>query len=330
MGGEDVCLNRRATGVATMKKILYYWDGGPAANASLERACALARNCGAALTVAGVLDRLPKDLMPLAPSQGVSRLAELAAEEMRERILRAIVQLGCPPRMVQIKVLEGRMPERLLAEVEEGGYGLVVLNAPRRGVFRDWFSRDVPLSLMRACPVPVMGLRSGSRPRAGRILAAVNAAASSCSGASLSRAVLDWAADLAWAEGVPLHVVYCWNLAGEELLISRGGLPRRRYLQMLLRERRQARIALRNLMDQCNLSGLDVVVHLPKGEAGESIPELAAALQVDLLVMGMPARPGIRRFLFGNLAEDVIRAVDCPIVAVPTGGCERPERRRAA
>jgi|YNPMSStandDraft_1061717.scaffolds.fasta_scaffold05777_4 universal stress protein E len=313
-----------------MRNILYYWDGGPAASAGLQRAWTLARNCGAALTVAGVLDKLPKELLRLAPSQGISRLAELAAGEMRERILRAIAQLGCPPRLAQIKVLEGRMPERLLGEVEEGGYGLVVVNAPRRGVFRNWFSKDVPLSLMRACPVPVMGFRGGDRPRAGRILAAVNAAASSCSGASLSRAVVDWAADLAWAEGAQLHVLYCWNLAGEELLTSRGGLPRRRYLQMLLRERRQARTALRALMDQCNLSGLDVVVHLQKGEAGESIPELAAVLQADLLVMGMPARPGIRRFFFGSLAEDVMRAVDCPIVAVPTGGCERPERRRAA
>ncbi|MGQ9635546.1 MAG: universal stress protein [Bryobacteraceae bacterium] len=162
-----------------IRRILYFWSGERAEEQGLRRAWSLARTSGAELMVAGVWEKLPRDLLRMAPSQGLSRLAELAAAELRDPIRRAVDQLdGCPP-MAQIKVLEGRMPQSLLEEVEAGGYDLLLLNAPRRGALRRVFSRDVPLMVIRACRVPVMVVRGGRWPRSGHILAAINAAASS-------------------------------------------------------------------------------------------------------------------------------------------------------
>jgi nucleotide-binding universal stress UspA family protein len=53
---------------------------------------------------------------------------------------------------------------------------------------------------------------------------------------------------------------------------------------------------------------------LISGSPAETIVELAAAENVDLIVMGTHGRTGLRRLLMGSVAEAVIRTAPCPVL----------------
>jgi nucleotide-binding universal stress UspA family protein len=53
---------------------------------------------------------------------------------------------------------------------------------------------------------------------------------------------------------------------------------------------------------------------LVSGSPAETIVELAAAEEVDLIVMGTHGRTGLRRLLMGSVAEAVIREAPCPVL----------------
>jgi nucleotide-binding universal stress UspA family protein len=53
---------------------------------------------------------------------------------------------------------------------------------------------------------------------------------------------------------------------------------------------------------------------LVSGSPAETIVELAAAEDVDLIVMGTHGRTGLRRLLMGSVAEAVIREAPCPVL----------------
>ena len=48
-----------------------------------------------------------------------------------------------------------------------------------------------------------------------------------------------------------------------------------------------------------------------------AIVEYAEAEEIDLIVLGTHGRRGLRRFLLGSVAEEVVRTAGCPVVTVP-------------
>jgi nucleotide-binding universal stress UspA family protein len=53
-----------------------------------------------------------------------------------------------------------------------------------------------------------------------------------------------------------------------------------------------------------------------KRAAGNLIPALAEAKEVELIVMGTLSRTGISGLLIGNTAEKVLNQVDCSVLTV--------------
>jgi nucleotide-binding universal stress UspA family protein len=61
-----------------------------------------------------------------------------------------------------------------------------------------------------------------------------------------------------------------------------------------------------------------------KGEPGHLIPQLAAKMEVGLIVMGTVSRTGVAGFLIGSTAERTLRQVDCAVLAVKPEGFVTP------
>jgi nucleotide-binding universal stress UspA family protein len=59
---------------------------------------------------------------------------------------------------------------------------------------------------------------------------------------------------------------------------------------------------------------LSKVITLGKPEA--AIVELAAKVEADLIVIATHGRTGVRRFLFGSVAEKVVRTAGCPVLTI--------------
>ena len=62
------------------------------------------------------------------------------------------------------------------------------------------------------------------------------------------------------------------------------------------------------------------------GPAATTVLEYAAENKVDLIVLGTHGRTGFERLMLGSVTEKVVRKARCPVLTVPKGASEGPER----
>jgi nucleotide-binding universal stress UspA family protein len=84
--------------------------------------------------------------------------------------------------------------------------------------------------------------------------------------------------------------------------------------------------ALEERAARCRAAGIEVDTVLRRGDADDVIPEVAAEVAADLVVVSTHGRTGIRRFLLGSTAEHVVRR--SPVTVLVARGAARGEFRR--
>lgn len=62
-----------------------------------------------------------------------------------------------------------------------------------------------------------------------------------------------------------------------------------------------------------------VLTLVREGDPGANIVELAEEEGVDLVVIATHGRTGLMRFVFGSVAEKVVRHSPCPVLVIPAG-----------
>lgn len=65
---------------------------------------------------------------------------------------------------------------------------------------------------------------------------------------------------------------------------------------------------------------------IKEGDPGGNIVELAEKEDVDLVVIATHGRTGFARFVFGSVAEKVVRRSPRPVLVIPAGGQEASEK----
>ncbi|WP_428265718.1 universal stress protein [Haliangium sp.] len=79
-------------------------------------------------------------------------------------------------------------------------------------------------------------------------------------------------------------------------------------IQELLSETVQGRVR------QFRPQGIQFYVHVRIGRPAEELLALAAEADADLLVVGTHGHSGVKRWLVGSVAEQVVREAHCPVV----------------
>lgn len=64
-------------------------------------------------------------------------------------------------------------------------------------------------------------------------------------------------------------------------------------------------------------AGVKVKVEVRTGADAAEIIDFAAKQAIDLVVMGRQGRSGVRKTLFGNVTEKVVRKAGCAVLVVP-------------
>lgn len=72
------------------------------------------------------------------------------------------------------------------------------------------------------------------------------------------------------------------------------------------------------------LSGLRHESIIRQGDVWKELDKLATQEQVDLMVVGTHGRRGLRKALFGSVAEQVFRHANCPVLTVGPGSFQEP------
>ena len=80
---------------------------------------------------------------------------------------------------------------------------------------------------------------------------------------------------------------------------------------------REAHAYLENVKDRLDVyfDG-DIKFKVIEGLVAENIVDYAETQQIDVIVMGTHGRSGIGRWVFGSVAERVLRAAQCPILMI--------------
>ena len=81
----------------------------------------------------------------------------------------------------------------------------------------------------------------------------------------------------------------------------------------------EARAYLQRLAEQLSNNGRTVETALLWGEAAPEILKQVRSAQAQLVVMGTHGRSGIGRWLYGSVADEVLRHATVPILLVPPG-----------
>ena len=131
-----------------------------------------------------------------------------------------------------------------------------------------------------------------------------------------SEAALAYALKLAAACTAALHVCHIIPVPHVlDALYERGGDPS----ESVRRIEQKARHRIDDIRRSAG-SSLNPHIHFSEGDARDGVLEWAEKLGADLIVMGTHGRQGAERFLFGSVAETVIRRAPCPVLTLRGGG----------
>jgi nucleotide-binding universal stress UspA family protein len=239
-----------------------------------------------------------------------------------ERFVASIRQAGV---QASSKVLSGSPFLEIIREVLRGGYDLVIIAAEGRSVLKETLFGSTIMHLMRKCPCPVWVIKPAQPKHYSHILAAVDPTPYYEQRNALNIQILDLATSLAHRERCELLILHTWSFNLESHVQSgRVRVPQSKLDEWGRKIRDKHRRSLGKLLQRYDLENLKHQVYLLKGEAGRLIPALAAAREVELIVMGTLSRSGVAGLLIGNTAEKVLRQVDCSVLTVKPEGFITP------
>jgi len=306
------------------KNILCYTRDGSGDRHALAASAGLATRNQARLTVATVVEELPRDLMRFAVSLPAESLRDLAIDEARGRLAQFVAETRIDPPPV-LEVHYGKPFVEICRAVQRHQHDLVVMEtAPGKGL-RDLVMGGTGLRLMRKCPCPVWVINPTHATGVARILAAVDPDPLDVVREDLNTKIMELATSMAALDGSELHVVHAWQaldqtfLPGSQTKGIEGGELHWTDLSRAAHQR-----LLDELLARFELGNLVCRTHLIEGEAGVVIPELVANERIDLIVMGTVARVGLEGFFIGNTAETVLNRVTCSLLTVKPEGFVSP------
>jgi len=134
---------------------------------------------------------------------------------------------------------------------------------------------------------------------------------------------LAYATSLAKHYGSKLHVLHVMKWAGRPLM------PLEPLPKELDPERQEAEAALLGIIRDLQRENIAHDVLLREAPIWESLSDVIERKDIDLLVLGTSGREGVRKLLFGSVAEEVFRRASCPVLTVgPHAASPEKEFRR--
>ncbi len=313
------------------KNILMICDEQSLDEEVVSRAVWLAKENGAAVTLADVIEAAPGEMAQLFGRLPGTRGHDLEHEvlvSMQRRLSAVGERFRAEGIETREEVIQGIPFIEVIKRVLTHGHDLVMKAAAGETEGRSVFFASMDMHLLRKCPCPVWIMKKSDRPRYSRVLAAVDPDPGDRQRHALNRLVLDLATSLSAADHSHLHIVNAWQLDAEDSLkhTAFARVPKETVEQLIEEERQECEARLQTLLGAYPNLRAEDEVHMLHGRASTAIPEFAEAEGVELIVMGTVGRTGVRGFIIGNTAEAILNQVKCAVLAVKPPGFETPVR----
>jgi universal stress protein E len=296
---------------------------------AIARTAELARRSGAAVELFHGLGD-PSYLRTLAPAGG----QEIRAV-MREAAHGARLQLQ---RLAASKLLAGLKVgvhvewdhpawAAIVRRAQRIGADLVVTETHGHGRAARWLFGSVDWELVRACPCPLLIVRSRGLRRDGSVLAAIDPLHAHDKPARLDREILRHSAGLARLLGGPLHVAHTW-LPLTMVLPASPAVAEPMYVPPEAARSYQQSIArgFRRLTKPLRLGAKQL--HLTRGDVESELPAVARRVRAATVVMGAVSRSGLKNLIIGHTAQRLMDRLPSDVLVIKPPGFRTHVRQR--
>lgn len=279
-----------------MKKLLMATDLSARSDRALERTVALALENGAELTIVHVID---EDL----PAPAADAQKKAAKQAIHEHI--DTLTAGNGPH-ISVEVVFGRVYVDILEMSEKTKADLIVLGMHREDAFKDKFRGTTAERVIRAGDIPILLVKDRVSGPYRQVIVGTDFSI-------YSKHAVEFA--IKFVPNGEFHLVHAYGVPFEGFLY---GHDTRRQVAKLHQVRFQQVIDeematfLASLEE--NATRLDHVMQ--EGVAQEVIHRQVGQLEADLLVIGTHGRTGVAHAFLGSVAEDLLRAPPCDVLAV--------------
>ena len=277
------------------ERLLVATDLSARSDRALERAVALARECGAQLTVVHVVDgELPV------------KIANRQAEEAKDLTGKQLARFRSDDLRVHVKVLFGRDYEEIIRAATEAAADLVVLGIHRNEASVELFRGSTMERVLRLGNAPCLVVKDFPQERYRRVVVAVDFSVH-------SRRAIEFAAR--FVPKIPLHLVHAYSVPFRGFLYGADtqqqvAKQQQDQMEQMVEEERAAFLSSLD-MDRPVLEWT-----VREGPVRQVIHVELERLGANLLIVGTHGRTGIAHALLGSLAEELLRRPPCDIVAV--------------
>ncbi|HET8524279.1 MAG TPA: universal stress protein [Thermomicrobiales bacterium] len=295
--------------------ILVPLDGSPLAEQAIPYASALAGAQGTLLFLQATSDTEPvygflgnieatRDEVGAAYVEGARQ--ELAAAQERWQQVTPTVET---------MVVSGDPADEILRVAGERKCSMIVMASHGRGALGRWTFGSVADRVARTSSVPVMIVRPQDAmpeialPVIRRVLVPLD-------GSKLSQEALPVAGSIASRLGISVLLVRVINVtqALAPYPSMAAAYPPEVYQQLEADMRTDAQNSLDPAAKTLTSQGVEVSTAVESGGAAHSIED--ATEQGDIIVMTSHGRSGIRRWLLGSVAEQLVRHATVPVILV--------------
>nr|WIE91342.1 universal stress protein [Mesorhizobium sp. WSM4875] len=280
-------------------KILVATDFSSRSQRALRRACLLARDIAAELTLVHVVD----DDQPLAKVELESREAQRYLEEQTGSIAE-LRGFQCESAVVTGDPFSG-----ILRAASARAVDLIVMGAHRKQLLRDIFVGTTIERVIRTGPFPVLMVNAEVEHSYKKILAAVDMSESSARG-------IKAASEIGLIDDVDLSLVHGFHAFAKGKM-SNAGLGKAEIARYVAEERLRVGTELVAFLEANGLGVDNWSLRIKEAGAVEAIREAVQEIAPDLLVMGTHGRSGLLKVLLGSVTENILRSIDVDVLAVP-------------
>ena len=271
-----------------LHSLLFATDGSEFSAGAQRLAIALAKRCGARLTVMTII-LSPQDLEGFG-THGLREQMEREAQALLATVVAAAETEGVP---CLTQLVYGDQPhQEIINTALELGPDLIVLGRRgKRGLAR-LLVGHATAHVAGLAPCPVLMVPRAAAMWSHRILLATDG---SDQGQAATQVVLDLARDCQ----LPVTLVS---------VTSRGHNTERKA---------EAQAALDQALAAMKAVGIDSEALLAEGRPDQVVVETATHRQADLIVVGSHGRGGLSRLLLGSVSERIMGQAQCPVLIVP-------------
>jgi nucleotide-binding universal stress UspA family protein len=292
-----------------MKRILVPLDGSALAEQAISHATLQARRFGARVFLLRVAEGVP----PTVASGATSELLR-GGDDVEAYLAGVADKLSAAGvEEVDYDTRVGAPAEMILEFARDEGIDLIVMSTHGRSGIGRWVYGSVADKVLRGADTPVFLIRASQSASASRA-SSYRRFLVTLDGSQLSEYALPYAE--AWAKAFDAEIVLL-RVPTLPAYVSLGPDSSMLVPSLLSDAYEEADAYLANVVRQLKAKGLSVhKAAVEPGAVADTIIDYAQEAEVDCIVMSTHGRSGLGRWVYGSVADRVLRGAGVPVLLV--------------